>query len=389
MRKLKILIVAPYISFPSESGSNRFIFLVNILKEKYDVTLVTSSFHHKSKVVRNFKPQLEGVEILLIDEPGYSKNIDFKRLSSHYIFCKNFLNFLNKNIYQYDLVYSAYPLIRTNYILGKLKAKHKFKLVIDVQDVWPEAITGAIPILSSSLGSYLLRPMSKYAEKTYSYADALVAVSNTYLNRANVNHIPEDLAKAVYIGANGIPLISYQNNNDRVRAVYLGTLGESYDLETIIRAAAICKDRAEFIIVGTGPKENYLKKLNQKLGGYVEFLGGLKYSDAIEVVKNSDIALNAIKGSAQQSITNKLSDYFYCNKPIFSSQTNKEVMGLLSRGGGVSYLSGDYRELARLILNTNKDQLQKMSEVNRLIYKESFYRPESYKAILQLIERLI
>lgn len=389
MKKLKILVVAPYISFPCESGSNRFIFLVNLLKSKYDVTLVTSSFHHKSKTVRNFNPVIEGVKVVLIDEPGYSKNIDLKRINSHYIFCKNFVNFLDKNIFQYDLVYSAYPLIKTNYILGQLKNKYNFKFIIDVQDVWPEAITGAIPILSSTLGSYLLKPVSYYANRTYSYADALIAVSKTYLNRANVNHLPEDLAKAVYIGANGVPLINYQNNNDKVRAVYLGTLGESYDLETIIRAAAICRDNAEFIIVGTGPKEDYLKKLNQQLGGYVKFLGSLKYSDAIEVVKSSDIALNAIKDSAQQSITNKLSDYFYCNKPIFSSQTNKEVMELLSRGGGINYLAGDYEELARLVLSTNKDQLQRMSEVNRLIYKESFYRPESYKAILQLIEELI
>lgn len=385
----KVLIVAPYVSFQHESGSNRFVFIANLLKKSFDVTFITSVFHHKTKSRRTDMPEINGVKVVLIEEPGYSKNIDFKRLQSHSVFCKNFEKYLMENIGKYDLIYSAYPLIKTNFILGNLKDRYNFKLVIDVQDVWPEAITGAIPILSSFLGRCLLKPMSYYADKTYSYADALVAVSKTYLKRANVNNISTDIAKAVYIGANGAPLASYQNDNDKIKAVYLGTLGESYDLETIIRAAAVCRGEAEFIIVGTGPKENYLKKLNQELGGYVKFLGGVKYLEAMDVVKKSDIALNAIKGSAQQSITNKLSDYFYCNKPIFSSQTNKEVIDLLSRGGGVSYLAGDYEELARLILNTNKDQLQKMSEVNRLIYKESFYRPESYKAILQLIEKLI
>lgn len=387
--KKKILIVAPYVSFPSESGANRFIFLAKYLKEDYIVTIVTSRFYHKGKVKRAVIPCINGVEVVLLEEPGYKRNIDIQRLLSHRKFINNFKVYLANNINQYDLVYSAYPLIKTNIILGELKKTNDFKLIIDVQDIWPEAITGAFPLLHSSIGNFLLEPLTRYANRAYSYADGLVAVSNTYLKRANINKLSDQFTRSVYIGADGVPLPSYNNSNKKIQAVYLGTLGESYDLETIIRAACLCKDKVDFVVVGTGPQEEFLKQLNNKLGGYVKFLGSLSYKEAIEVVKNSDIALNAIKTSAKQSITNKLSDYFYCNKPIVSSQTNSEVVSLLSRGGGINYNAGDHDELSKILINLKKSDLLKMSEVNRQIYKELFYRKDTYKMIVKLIESLL
>lgn len=80
--------------------------------------------------------------MVLIDEPGYSVNVGLARLYSHYIFCQNFQKFLLSYKTKIDLVYSAYPLIKTNYILGKFKEKLGFKLVMDIQDTWPESISG-------------------------------------------------------------------------------------------------------------------------------------------------------------------------------------------------------------------------------------------------------
>jgi glycosyltransferase involved in cell wall biosynthesis len=387
-----ILLVAPYVTFPDEPGDNRFISIAQLLSTEYDVTLVTSRFCHILKEQRNHDPTIKGVNVVLIDEPGYKKNVSLERLYSHNIFCKNFINFISSYSKKIDIVYSAYPLIKTNSIIGKLKKKIGYKIIIDVQDIWPEAITGPIPIFSSLLGRILISPISRYANKTYAYADALVAVSKTYLERADVNNLPTDHKKVVFIGANELHYInqSKKSNTHKLVATYIGTMAGSYDLETVIKAAPLCHEQVKIQFIGTGPNENQLRNLNTQLGNHVEFLGAKNYKSAMIALCDSDLAINPIVATAQQSITNKLSDYFCCGLPILSCQENQEVKDLLALGGGKNYQSGNHKDLADQLISIaqNKSILCHMSEVNKSIAEERFLRKTAYEGILELINRL-
>lgn len=390
---MKILIIAPYVTFPDEPGANRFIAIARILSKKYDVTLVTSRFCHILKSHRGERKSLDGINVVLLDEPGYKVNVGFGRLKSHHEFCKNLQRFMLANKCKYDLVYSAYPLIKTNYILGKLKEKLGFKLVMDIQDIWPESIFGPIPLLSNYFGKLILSPITKYANHTYAHADALVAVSKTYMNRADVNHLDNQYKEVVYIGADNLHFNSEINKSDQKKmiATYIGTMAGSYDLETIVRASTLCHDQVEIQFIGMGPHEERLKKLNSELGGYVRFRGIMAYNQAMEKLKNSDIAINPIHSTAQQSITNKLSDYFCCGLPILSCQENMEVQELLAIGGGMHYKSGNSGDLAQklILLAKNRAELGRMSAINKKIAQEYFLREKSYMKIMGLVDRLI
>lgn len=389
----KILVVAPYVTFPDEPGANRFIAIAKILSKKYDVTLVTSRFCHILKSHRSERKSLDGIKVILLDEPGYRVNVSFGRLKSHHEFCENFKKFMLTNQCKYDLVYSAYPLIKTNYILGELKETLGFKLVMDIQDIWPESIFGPIPLLSNHLGKLILSPITKYANHTYAHADALVAVSETYMNRADINHLDNQYKEVVYIGADNLHFNSEikKSNQKKMIATYIGTMAGSYDLETIVRASPLCHEHVGIQFIGTGPHEERLKKLNSKLGGYVNFRGTMAYDQAIANLKSSDIAINPICSTAQQSITNKLSDYFCCGLPILSCQENLEVRELLAKGGGIHYQSGDSNDLAQKLISLAKDreELNRMSIINKEIAKENFLREKSYMKIMNLVERLV
>ena len=390
---MNILIVAPYVTFPDEPGANRFIAIAKILSKKYDVTLVTSRFCHILKSHRSERKSLDGIKAILLDEPGYRVNVSFGRLKSHHEFCENFKKFMLTNQCKYDLVYSAYPLIKTNYILGELKETLGFKLVMDIQDIWPESIFGPIPLLSNHLGKLILSPITKYANHTYAHADALVAVSETYMNRADINHLDNQYKEVVYIGADNLHFNSEikKSNQKNMIATYIGTMAGSYDLETIVRASTLCHDQVEIQFIGTGPHEERLKKLNSELGGYVKFSGTMAYDSAMDKLKCSDIALNPIKEKSVATITNKLSDYFCCGLPILSCQENIEVRELLAKGGGIHYQSGDSKDLAQklIMLAKNREQLNRMSAINKEIAKEHFLREQSYMKIMNLVERLV
>ena len=120
-------------------------------------------------------------------------------------------------------------------------------------------------------------------------------------------------------------------------------------------------------------------------------MGVYPYDTAMELLSQSDVALNALKKSSEQSITNKSSDYICCGLPIVSCQKNPEVEELLSQGGGIQYQPGDYIGLSKALikLSEDKDVLNNMSRTNLSIAKDKFLRETSYKRIENLINKFI
>ncbi len=165
----------------------------------------------------------------------------------------------------------------------------------------------------------------------------------------------------------------------------------SYDLETVVKAAPLCSEKVNIQFIGTGPHEASLQALNRQLGGHVAFLGVHPYNEAMRMLADSDVALNAIKASSEGSITNKLSDYICCGLPILSCQKHPEVEKLLAQGGGIQYAAGNYRELAAELNKLAEDRtvLNNMSQVNLSLAKEKFLRERSYKEIEKLIKNII
>lgn len=335
----KILIVAPYCLLPGETGFNRFLYLAELLATKYKVTLVTTSFLHVDKSQRTVTSFSQRFKIVLIHEPGYSKNVSVGRLYSHWCFTTNFKKWLGKN-HDYDLVYSAYPLIQTNIILGRKKEEYGFKLIIDVQDIWPESIASFLPMISNLPLKFL--PFTRKANKAYSFADALVAVSSTYLERAMLNNSCS-LSECVFIGSDLLRAMAVKPkkfSDDVLRLIYIGTLSHSYDVKTVLEGVKhLRRDgvNVELHIFGGGPDESSLKAL--KVGG-VFFHGYVEYSEMFSFMKGCSIAVNSLSKGALQSVTNKLSDYLSVGIPIINSQTNKEVRTLLRSVDHANYKAG-------------------------------------------------
>lgn len=377
----KILIVAPYCSLPGEPYFNRFLYLARQLSCLYDVTLLTSDFRHFDKTHR--KPvESSEFKVCLIHETGYKKNISLKRVLSHKVFVNNFKNWIAEHC-DFDLVYSAYPLIQTNIILANLKRTRNFKLVIDVQDIWPESISSALPFLYNFPRRGL--PFSGRADKAYASADALVAVSQTYMQRAKMAN-KHALSEVVYIGSDFKTIegaIPCEKDSSKFTLVYIGTLSHSYDVWTIIKAInKLASDgmEIEFHIFGGGPFEQKLKKMSCER---VVFHGFVGIDEVFSFLKSSDVAVNCLSPSARQSVTNKLSDFMSVGIPILNSQTNKEVLELLNEIEHENYIAGNVSSAVEkiLCLYRRRDNMEFHPNIQ-------FNREVEYKKIINLLGQL-
>ncbi|WP_165008789.1 glycosyltransferase [Neisseria yangbaofengii] len=387
---MTITIVAPYCSLPNEPHFNRFWYLAELLAQQHDVLLITSNFKHYDKSFRrpeDAEAASQGrLKVMLMKESGYQKNVSLDRAKSHHVFVKEFEQWLAQcRPGEQDIVFSAYPLIATNLLLGKHKKRLGYKLIIDVQDVWPESFSSVIPFLKKI--PHNLLPFASRANQAYRYADGLVAVSQTYLDRAKeVN--PNVPGEVVYIGAD-FPKLNTAGakdfGDDKTRFFYLGTLSFSYDVETVCKGIQKLLDKGENVelhIMGGGPD---LEKLKQYENASIKFYGYIPYAEMMSIAKGCDVSVNAIHSYAMQSITNKLSDYMALQKPILNSQVNDEVAEVLQLLPHANYRSGDVESFVRA---AQKILLHKNDPVQSEEIMRRFKRDVSYQRIVNLIERL-
>lgn len=387
---MNITIVAPYCSLPSEPYFNRFWYLAELLSQSHDVLLITSRFRHYDKSFRRHEDAAATsngrLRVKLLDEPGYRKNVSLARVASHRVFVCNLARWLHSpQAAEQDIVYSAYPLMATNLLLGRHKARLGYKLIIDVQDVWPESFSSVVPFLKKI--PHRLLPFARRADRAYRCADALVAVSQTYLDRAREAR-PDVPAETVYIGADFAAIASAPAKDfgdSTTRFFYFGTLSHSYDVKTVclgIKRLVQAGENIELHIMGGGPD---LDRLKQYADYRIKFYGYLPYAEMMSVAKGCDIAVNAIHSHAMQSVTNKLSDYMALQKPVLNSQTNAEVLDLLNLLPHENYRSGDADSFARAaesLMAKQNGAIQSDEIVRR------FRRDISYQKIVNLIERL-
>lgn len=394
---MDIVILANYTMDFSSSDNGRFSYLANMLAKKgNEVEVVTSDFYHITKKTRVFYPQKLNYKVTFIHEPGYPTNICLKRFYSHYCWGKNAINYLKKRK-KPDVVYCAVPSLSGPYAVAKFCEENKIRFVIDIQDLWPEAFRMAcnIPVISDL--SFL--PFEFLANGIYKRADAICAVSETYVNRALRVNRKCKTGTTVFLGTDldtfdryaAEPSILLKSEKD-IWLAYCGTLGSSYDLKCAIDALAILVDeKVKFIVMGDGPRKDEFEQYAKKKGVNALFLGRLSYNQMCSTLCACDITINPIMHMAAQSIINKHADYAASGLPVISTQENEEYQKLVDTYQmGFNCKNGDAKDLAEKlkILVNDKALRIAMGENARRCAEEKFDRNRTYallkRSILQI-----
>ena len=381
-------------------GFNRFHHIATELVSRgHHVTLLTSNFIHPYKKFRDSELVKEVTyNLILLDEKGYKKNFSFNRIISHIRLENNIKQYLYNLDIKPDVIYCAYPLMMNAYNVAKYAKQKTIPFILDIQDIWPDSFNVVFK-LPDPIFTFLAYPFSCFANKIYSMSDQLIAVSDTYLNRAKKSSLlPSNNCCTVYIGAdlNSFELPSshiINKDSDEVWLTYIGTLSYSYDLATVIKASTVLKHKGylniKIKILGEGPDEVFLKQIVEDLGAPVEFLGFQDYRVMALYLKKSDLALNSLTKYSEGSITNKLGDYLAAGLPILNSCKNEEVVQLINQNHlGVNYEPGNPLSLSNKIefLINNKDMMDLYGHNSLEIAKEKFNRKNSYEKIFKIVE---
>lgn len=180
----KIAVITMGVRLNNEKGYTRFRYICEFLAKKgYEVDLITTTFQHWEKQQRDIekiKKEEYPFGIKFIYEPGYKKNVDLKRISSHHTAAKNLSALLEKEG-DYDLIYAEIPPNDVALAAAEYAKKRGIPFVADVNDLWPEAMRMVldIPVISS----VIFYPLKRDAEKVYSLVSGVVGTSDEYRDR--------------------------------------------------------------------------------------------------------------------------------------------------------------------------------------------------------------
>lgn len=402
----KIAVITMGVKLEQEKGYTRFRYLCEFLtKAGYEVDLITTTFQHWEKEQRDIgkiKEHSYPFGLKFIYEPGYTKNIDLKRIRSHRIAAKN-LTVLLENEGDYDLIYCEIPPNDVALAAANYAQKKRIPFVADVNDLWPEAMKMVldIPVISDAL----FYPLQRDAEEVYSLVSGVVGTSDEYRDRAFKKQIREIPKVTVYVGNEitefdkGVEKYNKEilKGDKEFWVSYAGTIGTSYDIKTLILAGEELTNRGlsdiRIKILGGGPLKEDLEILaNQNQIFNVEFVGYVPYGKMAAYLNKSDVLVNSFVKKAPQSIVTKIGDYLAAGKAMINTCMSPEFRGKVDVDGfGVNIMPEDEIVLADAIQDLYEDIAKRveMGEKARKIALEQFDRPKSYQKIEALIQTIL
>lgn len=392
------VIISNYWHFPIEKSSSRYHTIATLAAEQgISVEVITSRFYHTKKRQRNEFEVLRGIayKATLLEEGSYSRNVSPARLFAHGRFAKNVINYLS-NRKKPDVIYLFVPPAGLAKKVVKYAKENNIRVVIDVLDLWPEAFAMLMP---APIAKLLLNPMKKSVEFAYDNADEVVAVSNTYVQRAIRNNSRKNIGHSVFIGTDieyfdraaeqALPL---EGKLRSITMAYIGMLGHSYDLCGVMDAMKLLieqgYDLVELLIMGDGPMKEKFETYAKRYNLPVRFMGRLAYTDMVKMLVKCDIGLNVLVGKSDASIINKHADYVSAAIPVINVQKNQEFGELLvAYDAGIMCSPGDTQALATAIrfLAEDEEARKRMGKNSRKLAEDKFDRNKTYQEIIDVI----
>ena len=219
---MRVWIQNPFDNLPEEGyRRQRYRLMADaFLRAGHEVTYFTSDFSHSSKAPRRFAVAADSPPTVLVPTPAYRRNVSLRRVWSHLAYARNWLKLAAAKPPP-ALIVASMPTISGAEAALKLGRRFGARVVVDVQDAWPETFERLLP-------RWLLAPLRRRAQAVYRAADFVTGVCDRY--RELVGR--DDYYRA-YLGIDAPPA-AVARSGDR-RYVYAGALGRSYRLEEWVR----------------------------------------------------------------------------------------------------------------------------------------------------------
>ena len=321
---MTVWIVNPFDNLPLEGFRPQRYWMMSqaFTAAGHSVVYFTADFNHGTKRKREWRRKkgewiIESVRLVMIPVREYRKNVCVQRILSHRDFAKGFVLAAMSEMAKPDVVIASTPPLGSAAAALRIARRIKAKFILDVQDAWPETFGRLLPRPLKGLGALIFAPMYLTARRLYRSADVVTGVSERYREISGRSDF-RLFRLGIFSSVSDAPY------GDSGQLVYLGNLGDGYDLETVIEAVSR-ERRLTLDIAGKGPKEESLKSLVSRLGlnDRVKFHGYLDEKQVKSLLSKCGAGIVPMRDDSWVGIPNKVYDYLAAGLPVLTSLTGE------------------------------------------------------------------
>ena len=344
---MTVWIQNPFDNLPSEGYRKQRYWLMAeaFLRAGHTVVYWTSDFSHAKKETRGqgIGSGEQGIEVRFIPTLPYSKNVSLARIRSHRAYAREWMHLAQSN--NPSLIITSCPTLSAASAALEIGRAHGAKVVVDVQDAWPESFERLAPKGLGWFARALLAPMRSQARRIYREADLVTGVCDRYRELTGRS----DYYRA-YLGIENAPaspapdsrpaVLHYVPTNKKMRLVYSGNLGKTYDLDSVVRAVEANGD-FELDVAGFGDFTCACPRVRNH--------GMLSASDLQALFAQCDVGIVPMADASWVGIPNKFFDYSAAGLAIVSSLGGESAALLRKYRCGATYNPGDAASLASAV----------------------------------------
>lgn len=381
---LNIWIFNHYAVGPNSNGITRHFDLAKYLvKRGHNVTIFASSFNHQALQEEHLKgssrkyieKSYDGVRFIWIKTLPYSKN-NWRRVINMFSYSiKSY--FIGKKYKENpDIIIGslAHPLAA---LVGQLIAtKRKALFYFEERDLWPQSLIDLGKMSEKNPAIIILNKLETYL---YNKASRIILLFDKASRYVESKGVSKD--KIIYL-PNGVDFNrmiddiilpkTVENTLFKIKgkiiAVYTGTLGLANNIDSIIDAAKIIKDknpRVHFLLVGGGPqRERLIERTKNEDINNVSFINPVPKKYIYKILSYTHIGLLPLKESPvfKWGISpNKMYDYMAASLPVVLLCDLNDTP-VENQNAGIVIKNNFVDNLVSFFSNVNEDALKEMGK---------------------------
>lgn len=320
----------------------------------------------------------------------------------------NYLSFAASSLFyglfccrRFDVIYAYHPPLTVGLVAVLLKVFRRSRVVIDIQDLWPDTLR-ATGMINNQCALSLI---GKVASLTYRMSDAVVVLSEGFRKRLLNRGVPEKKLEVIRNWADDQKLNAEtkavqltQDAQQFFNILFAGNMGSAQALDSVLDAAEILEkqsSRVRFVLMGKGLDVKRLKEDAQrrKLAN-VMFLPAVPMEEVGGYLQAADALLVHLRDDELFEITipSKTQAYMAVGKPILiavrgdaEELINQAGCGVVAEPQNAVSIAIAAEQLATL----DASQLASMGRQGREFYERELSLTSGAEKFSKVFERVL
>ncbi len=282
---------------------------------------------------------IEGIKVTRVPlYPSHDRSV-LRRLANYLSFAISALIYGGFFVRSVDVIYAYHPPLSVGAVAVVLKFLRGWRVVLDVQDLWPDTLR-ATGMLNNER---MLSIIGRAASLIYRWSDVVVVLSKGFQDRLISRGVPAAKVEVIHNWAdeeklrNCEDVVAFANSTKTsFNILFAGNIGSAQSLNVVVDAAGLLKERkshVRFVFLGTGLEVGSLQnEVKIRDLDNVEFLPSVPMEQVGAYLKSADALLVHLRRDELFEITipSKTQAYMAVGKPILMA-VQGEAADLVSR----------------------------------------------------------